>query len=147
METLLRASFDVCEAFTGLMPLQQTCEEQIPASNAWQKLSVQPVHLISLAIAHPNEGSAIVLDAGDYELDIDADQVGRVRLRSTGSFRRLQLHYLAGLSNTWTGLPEAIRQGIIRLAAHHYRERDGADDTPPAAVAALWRPWRRLRLT
>lgn len=50
----------------------------------------------------------------------------------------------------WADLPEAVRHGIIRLAAHLYRERDrdgdGAPVAPPAAVAALWRPWRAMRL-
>jgi hypothetical protein len=45
-------------------------------------------------------------------------------------------------------LPEGIRQGALRLAAHQYRERDvdAPQPVPPAAVAALWRPWRRMRL-
>lgn len=47
----------------------------------------------------------------------------------------------------WPDLPEALRHGIIRHAAHHYRERDNDPASqPPAAVAALWRPWRALRL-
>lgn len=47
----------------------------------------------------------------------------------------------------WSALPEALRHGVIRLAAHLYRDGDGAAAAPPAAVAALWRPWRRMRLT
>jgi hypothetical protein len=37
---------------------------------------------------------------------------------------------------------------VLRLAAHFYTYRTdaGAQAEPPAAVAALWRPWRRLRL-
>ena len=53
-----------------------------------------------------------------------------------------------GSRRSGTALPEGLRQGVIRLAAHHYRERDmrRAHAVPPAAVAALWRPWRRMRL-
>jgi hypothetical protein len=38
---------------------------------------------------------------------------------------------------------------VVRLAADAYRRRDGdgAGSQPPTAVAALWRPWRRMRLT
>ena len=45
----------------------------------------------------------------------------------------------------WDALPEALRQGIFRLAAHQHREREnsGAAPQPPAAVAALWQPWRQ----
>lgn len=41
--------------------------------------------------------------------------------------------------------PPAVVQGIIRLAAHLYAHRDD-DAGPPAAVAALWRPYRQMRL-
>lgn len=54
----------------------------------------------------------------------------------------------AVLESDWSALPEALRHGVIRLAAHLYREGEGAAAAaPPAAVAALWRPWRRMRLT
>jgi hypothetical protein len=48
---------------------------------------------------------------------------------------------------TWPDFDEALRQGIIRHAACRYRERDsGAAEALPAAIAALWRPFRTLRL-
>ena len=43
-------------------------------------------------------------------------------------------------------IPEAIRQGIVRMTQHLHDARDGADEAPPAAIAALWQPWRRLTL-
>ena len=41
-----------------------------------------------------------------------------------------------------------VPSGVLRLAAHQHREREseGAAPLPTAAVAALWRPWRRLRM-
>lgn len=52
------------------------------------------------------------------------------------------------LPEEWDDVPQALRHGTIRLAAHLYRRRDDEADsaTPPASVAALWRPWRRLHL-
>ena len=48
---------------------------------------------------------------------------------------------------SWAELDTALHQGIIRFAAHQYRERDeGAADRLPASVAALWRPYRTVRL-
>ena len=44
------------------------------------------------------------------------------------------------------GVPEAIRQGIVRMTQHLHDARDGAGAAPPAAIAALWQPWRRLTL-
>ena len=47
----------------------------------------------------------------------------------------------------WTELDEGLRHGVVRFAAHQYREREGgAGGAMPAAVAALWRPWRVVRL-
>jgi hypothetical protein len=41
---------------------------------------------------------------------------------------------------------EAIRQGVLRLVAYLFTSRDGEGGEIPAAVTALWRPFRRLRL-
>jgi len=41
--------------------------------------------------------------------------------------------------------PAPVVQGVVRLAAHLYAHRDD-EAGPPAAVAALWRPYRQLRL-
>jgi hypothetical protein len=35
---------------------------------------------------------------------------------------------------------------VLRLVAHLFTSRDGPGGDPPAAVTALWRPYRRLRL-
>lgn len=49
----------------------------------------------------------------------------------------------------WADQPQAIRHGIIRLAAHLFSQR-GTDAAPPVAppvaIVALWRPWRQLHL-
>ena len=43
-------------------------------------------------------------------------------------------------------LDAPLRHGIVRLAAHQYRERDEGAAVLPAAVIALWRPYRMVRL-
>ena len=48
---------------------------------------------------------------------------------------------------SWDEAAEALRHGMVRHAAHQYRDRDtGSLDKPPASIAALWRPFRTLRL-
>lgn len=49
-------------------------------------------------------------------------------------------------ASQWAELDEALRHGIVRFAAHQYRERDEGATPLPAAIAALWRPWRLVRL-
>ncbi len=59
---------------------------------------------------------------------------------------RMCQRFTGASASEWSALAEDLRHGILRLAAHHYRERDTGDQAPPAIVAALWRPHRALRL-
>ena len=57
------------------------------------------------------------------------------------------LRFTGTAATGWSELDEGLRHGLIRFAAHQYRARDGAEASAlPAAVAALWRPWREVRL-
>lgn len=149
LASLMRAAFDVCEGFTGTMPLQSGCEDVLEASGEWQALSARPVTAITAMAGLSTAGLRTALASTDYELDIRADGTGLVRLRRPIDQTRVVVTYVAGLASDWTTLPEAIRHGVIRLAAHQHRARDDekkAATLPPAVVAALWRPWRRMRL-
>ena len=93
------------------------------------------------------DGSASALAVGDYDVDIDAAGEGWVRLLRAVGEKRVRVSYQAGMAADPNGLPEALRHGIVRLAAHLYTHRDRPEGSGlPAAVTALWRPWRRLRL-
>lgn len=146
---LLRTGLEICEGFIGAMPLQSGCEETLNAAADWQVLSARPVRAITALAALDMTGARTALAATDYEFDIDAEGVGRVRLRRPIDQTRVVVTYSAGLAADWAGLPDAIRHGVIRLCAHQHRGRDDerkAAPGPPAVVAALWRPWRRMRL-
>jgi uncharacterized phiE125 gp8 family phage protein len=134
---MLGSAAGLCEAFTGEMLLARGVSETIAATGAWTKLGRRPVRAI-LGV----EGLA----AGDYATDIDAAGTGWVRVTASG-VPQVRVSYSCGLAAGWSDAPEALRQGIIRLAAHLYTHRSGAEDAgPPAAVTALWRPYRRLRI-
>ena len=145
---LLRAGLDICEGFTGAVPLETTCEEVLLLSRDWQRLATRPIQAITAVHGIPATGARFALPADAYALDLDADGGGRVRVTAPGDATRIAVRFTAGLSAGWDALPEALRHGVIRLAAHQHREREGnsASPVPPAAVAALWRPWRRMRL-
>ena len=145
---LLGAAIDICEGFTGNMPLTATCEEVIIASPSWQTLSTRPIHAITGIEGIPAEGSRFALAVDAYAMDVTAEGQGLVRIIRQGAAGRVAVRFSAGIAPGWGFLPDGLRQGIIRLAAHQYRERDdGKMALPPAAVTALWRPWRRVRLT
>jgi uncharacterized phiE125 gp8 family phage protein len=145
----LRAALEMCEAFTGLMPLEAECEELLPAApSSWQALATRPVQAMTAVEGIPADEPRFALAADAYAIELDADGGARFRLLRQGAAGRIAVSFIAGLAGEWGELPEALRQGAIRLAAHQYRSRDGEDDSasPPAAITALWRPWRRWRL-
>jgi uncharacterized phiE125 gp8 family phage protein len=136
----IRTATALCEAFTGQWLIARDAEQRVDAVLGWQRLSAVPV----MAIGGVG-GAAGPLPPDQYDSDIDAAGTGWVRLRSVPQAPAVQ--FRAGLGSDWNAIPEPLRQGIIRLAAHLYTHRDAPDaGPPPAAVAALWRPWRRLRL-
>jgi uncharacterized phiE125 gp8 family phage protein len=139
--SLLRGAVDTCEAFTGVALITRNVRETMTASATWGRLGVAPVQSIDTIVAA--EGGAI-LPIDDYAVDVDAAGSGWVRLLRPAGPAPIRVTYVAGLAADANGVPEPLRQGIIRLAAHSYGARGEAEAPPPASVAALWRPWRRL---
>ena len=144
---LLGSAAALCEQFTGRALLTRPFAQVLAASSAWTRLSACPVQAIFGVDTIAADGSAAVLAAGEYAVDIDAAGEGWVRLTAPVGTGRIRVSYEAGIAADWAGLPEALRHGIVRLAAHLYAQRDRDTEAgPPPAVTALWRPWRRVRL-
>lgn len=144
---LIGAAAGVAEGFLSQAIIVRTFAETIAARSEWRRLSRTPVKAITSVQGLDAEGEAFDLPVDGYGIDIDADGDGWVRVSNPAGAERLLVTYEAGIAPGWAGLPDMIRQGIIRLVAHLYTHRDARDDGgPPIAVAALWRPWRRLRL-
>jgi uncharacterized phiE125 gp8 family phage protein len=144
---LMRSAAELCEQFTGQVLIARGFTEMLPASSAWARLGATPVRAISGVEAVPANGAPVPLAASAYAIDIDANGDGWVRVTDGGTTRRARVTFEAGMASNWNDVPETLRQGTVRLAAHLYTHRDSTDDAgPPAAVTALWRPWRRMRL-
>ena len=130
----------LAERFTGRALLLREMVTELPAAAGWQLLPAGPVRAITtVAAGRP----AVALGAGGYAVDIDAAGAGWVR--AEGVAAPVTVTFTAGEAAAWAGIAPAIRQGVVLLAAHLFGDRDGRA-TPPAAVAALWRPFRDLRL-
>ncbi len=145
---LIRTALELCEGFIGTMPLVSGCEEVLPACSAWQSLTTRPVKAISGVLAIAADGTRTALAPTDFDIDIDAEGTGRMRLARPLDQTRVAVRFTAGMAESWDTLPDAIQQGIVRWAAYQHRARDNdkAMAGPPASVAALWRPWRRMRI-
>jgi uncharacterized phiE125 gp8 family phage protein len=144
---LARTAVSLCEAFCGQILVARAAEEVIGATRDWRRLAAEPVSAITGVDGLPAEGAAFPLAVGRYAVDIDDDGIGRVRVIDAGIAGRVRVTYAAGLAPSWAQLPPPLAQGIVCLAAHLYVHRtEAAEVAPPAAVAALWRPWRRLEV-
>ena len=145
---LLRTAADLCEAFTGQALIVREAEAVLGGGGGgWQRLALAPVRAILGVTGLPAEGAPFALAAGDWRGTIDGRGEGWIRVERPGAAGRVRVAYTAGLAEDANGVPEPLRQGILRLAAHLFTHRDGAHDGgPPAAVTALWRPWRRMAL-
>lgn len=157
---LVATACGLCEAFVGQMIVARGVEETVAASGAWTRLGRTPVRAVTAVT-----WGGVALSPETYAIDIDQNGDGWVRhgvgygngpsADSRGRPARLQVAYQAGLATDWADVPDPLRQGALRLAGHLYAQRaalgeevsgEGGHDSagPPAAVAALWRPFRRM---
>lgn len=146
VDRLVRSAIGFGEGFIGQALIVREEVQRLPATREWQRLKWTPVRAISGVAGVPAEGVVFAMPAGSYAVDIDGNGDGWVRVIEPGAAGRIDVTCSTGVAVDWTGLPEAIRQGAVRLAAHMFAHRDGEGGAPPAAVSALWRPWRRMRI-
>lgn len=144
---LVRSASALCESFINQVVIRRTFEVDVPASRLWERLPVTPVTAIGSVTAVGADGVLQPLSLGDYAIDIDAAGDAWVRAAQRGEAARLRVTGSAGIAEDPNGVPEPLRQGVLRLVAHLFTARDGDGGEPPAAVSALWRPYRRMRLS
>ncbi len=145
---LIVTAIEQCEGFCGQILLRRSVSEQLRITGVWQLLRALPVRSITDLVGLSADGTPAAIPITQYSLDIDGSGAGWLRVGAAGSAVLARVTYQAGLYEAWGDMSAPLRQGVIRLVAHLYTVRDSADDAgPPAAVAALWRPFRRMRLT
>lgn len=138
----IRSATALAEAFTGQCLIVRDVAGGAAAARTWQRLAAAPV----VAIASVTAGG-VPLTGTAFESDIDLAGNGWVRLVMPDPAAKVVVTYSAGLAADWNGIPEPLRLGIVRLVSHLHAHRDAPDaGGTPTAVAALWRPWRRMRL-
>jgi uncharacterized phiE125 gp8 family phage protein len=143
---LIRSASGLCEAFLNQVVIARDFTHEIAGTGAWTRLGITPVREISGIEAVDAAGLAMALPPASFEIDIDASGDGWVRLTNSSVGDRLRVSGRAGMADDANGVAEPIRQGVLRLVAHLFTARDGEGGEPPAAVTALWRPYRRMRL-
>ncbi|MGN6277215.1 MAG: head-tail connector protein [Sphingomonas sp.] len=143
--TLAEAALGVAERFLACVTIARTLSLTVAADGGWQRLPPTPVSAIVSVGSRDQAGVVRALPSDAYAIDIDANAGGWIRASNAVGKAVLVVALSAGMAADWASLPAAIRQGVVMLAAYLYDNRDGAG-APPAAVTALWRPYRRMRL-
>ena len=143
---LIRTASALCEAFINQVVIARDFELDVPASGAWERLPLTPIRAIDEVDTIGDDGAVTPLASGAYAVDIDSSGDGWLRMIAATAAKRLRASGSAGMADDENGVPEPIRQGVLRLVSHLFTARDSDGGEPPAAVTALWRPYRRLRL-
>lgn len=145
IERLIDAATNICEAYIGGRLIVRAAEEVQPIGAEPVRLRARPVVAVDVVTLLAGD-SETVLQEADYRVAIAPDGRARLTIGTPGDAKRVRVAYRAGIAGEPSGVPEAIRHGIIRMTQHLYVARDGAGIAPPAAIAALWKPWRRMAL-
>lgn len=143
---LIRTSSALCEAFINQVVVARSFQCDLPASGRWERLPITPVRALSDVAAVAQDGVPTLISPSGYTLDIDFSGDGWVRVSPAAGSSRVRVSGTAGMAEDENSVPEPIRQGVLRLVGHLFTSRDEAGGEPPAAVTALWRPYRRMRL-
>ena len=143
---LVRAATSICEAFIGQWLIRRAGEEVLPRDERGLRLSARPVLAVDGVALIGADGAAVPLGTDAWRARISRDGTAHLFVPDWGSADRARIGYRAGLADGVNAVPEAIRQGIVRLVQHLHDARDGGGAAPPAAIAALWQPWRRVSL-
>lgn len=141
LAAFVESALGLAEQFTGRVLIARAMARVLPVVCGWQRLGPLPVRSIASIEGLASDGSAAVLPPVDYAIDIDAAGEGWVRIGDAGGAGRVRVTLTAGIADDWPSLPAAIREGVTMLAGYLYAARD-ATQPPPAAITALWRPYR-----
>lgn len=144
----LLAALGHAERFTRTILIRRNAVEMLSACSGWQILQAVPVHNITAVTGIPAEGARFALSHDAWEAKLGSQGDTYIRIINAGIAGRVEITCQAGLVPDWRSLPEILRLGVLRHAAHFFAHRDVATDAgPPAAARVLLLPWRRMRLS
>ncbi|HET7410295.1 MAG TPA: hypothetical protein VFJ13_08835 [Paracoccaceae bacterium] len=153
LERYLGAAIAAVEARTGQALLAR---QFVLQAAGWDRrghlvLPVGPVASVDVIRFVRSDGS-VTLDPAQWAV---GPGTSRQRLTGPGggalpavpSGALVELEFTAGHADAWAGVPGALRQAVLMLAAHYHENRHGdAGDGLPPAVAALLGAYRPARL-
>lgn len=154
LSALIAAATHACESFTGRALITQRWRLALPWLHdrrvALGRGPVQQVDAVRLIW----RDTSTALQTSTYWLDQSSEPpILRIGDPGAGGLGPaiLEIDYTAGYGDDWNAVPMSLRQGMLRLIGYLYRVRDGNGEgetaaSLPSAVAALWAPFRVMRL-
>jgi len=150
----IMAARQACESFTGRSLITQSWQlylDQWPTGPI--PLPRPPLQAVTGIKVFAADGTETVLQTDDFWIDAAAAP-GRLMARSATVLpqpgRRLggiEITYSAGYGDSWNDVPQAIRQGLLMAVANFYENRlVETSGGLPLPIAALWQPYRVVRL-
>jgi uncharacterized phiE125 gp8 family phage protein len=154
LEAQLRAAISAIEARTQKALYARPFRWKLTSWRGFQReeLPVAPVTEITSLKIVEDDGSETVIPEGAYALEPDthhpalaAKGFGLPTVPVAGS---IEVEFTAGFAPAWEGIPAALRQAVLILAADFYEHRrtDGPDAVLPTRVMQLIAPYRVVRL-
>lgn len=144
---LLRAATEAVEAWLGWLLIVRDVTKRVIAKSGGFPLRATPVQAMVAAARVQADGMEIALAADQWALEVSRFGMGSLAVFGIPEGEQVVVTYRAGLAEDWNGLPEPVRLGVLRAAAHFFAHRDGTEDCGlPPAVARLVSPWRVKRL-
>ena len=146
LATLLRAAVGQVEAWLGVALVRREFRQLGVAVDGRLSLLQEPLEVVLAVAAVGADGTETTIAAADWSVERPVAGPPILCL-ADGATRPVCVRYIAGLGGDWNGVPEAVRQAVMRAAAHGFANRDGGEDTGlPASVRQMLAPFRRTRL-
>ncbi|MGH6719750.1 MAG: head-tail connector protein, partial [Alphaproteobacteria bacterium] len=157
VDALIDAATEACRRFTGRELVSQTWRLMLDAApdGGAIELPRPPLIAVTHVKTYDDADAATTFAAGNYFVDT-ASVPGRVVPRTGATWptvgraaNGLEVEFVAGFGAQASAVPAPLRQGILVLVAYGYERREAQAEEPatlPAAVRALWQPFRVARL-
>lgn len=151
----LRAAFSAIEARTGKAMIERAFSWSLTdwKSIDGQVLPIAPVVSLAQVVSIAGDGTETDIPLERFRLERDTH---RPRLRAVGAMLptvpqsgSVRIHFLAGMAQSWGGLPADLGQAVMLLAAHYYEYRNDtglSDGCTPFGVTSLIQRYRPIRL-
>lgn len=151
---IVAAARQACESFTGRSLIARGYSLFI---DAWPEdgrqavvLPRPPLIAVTSVQVYADDDTALEFPAAGYFADTAGAQVvlractvPPLPLRAAGG---IEIRYRAGYGPAPDDVPEALRQGILQLAAHLYQHRGDEGALKAPFAAALFQPYRVMQL-